>query len=114
MNATHYTTKELHKKLTDRLISARLNEDMTQAQLAERAGVSRGTVVALEKGESISMANLIKILHELKLLEAVVSTIPDLKKNPIYRVKGRHLRKRASGNLGKSPVDKRFKWRDEQ
>lgn len=45
---------------------------LTQAQLADRAGVSRGVVVRLETGDAkISTENLLRILRALGLLDAL-------------------------------------------
>ena len=54
---------------------ARLRRDLSSAQVAERAGVARTTLVRLEHGDDgISLASLLKILFVLGLeadLEAV-------------------------------------------
>jgi transcriptional regulator with XRE-family HTH domain len=45
---------------------------LTQAQLADRAGVSESTVYRLERGDGgISVENLLRVLRALGLLEAL-------------------------------------------
>jgi transcriptional regulator with XRE-family HTH domain len=45
---------------------------LTQAQLADRAGVSRGTLVRLERGEGgVSVENLLRVLRALGMLDTV-------------------------------------------
>lgn len=46
----------------------RLQQNITQAQLAESAGINRWTVSQIEKGEAISLHSLILILRALQLL----------------------------------------------
>lgn len=46
----------------------RLSINETQAQLAEKAGINRSTLVKIEKGESITLISLIQILRALDLL----------------------------------------------
>jgi len=51
---------------------------MTEAQLAERSGVSRDTVRNLEKGRSIGTENLLKIARGLGLLDQVTAAFDPL------------------------------------
>ncbi len=45
---------------------------LTQAQLAERAGVSRFTIIRLEKGDSgVTMQNLFRVLRALGVLDGI-------------------------------------------
>jgi transcriptional regulator with XRE-family HTH domain len=45
---------------------------LTQAQLAERAGVSRDTVVRFERGDgAVSLEIVLKLLHALGILDTV-------------------------------------------
>jgi transcriptional regulator with XRE-family HTH domain len=45
---------------------------LTQAQLADRAGVTRGTLSRLEQGDGgVSVENLLRVLRALGILDAV-------------------------------------------
>jgi len=46
----------------------RLNQNKTQAQTAEHAGVNRWTISQIENGEAISLTSLVQILRALDLL----------------------------------------------
>lgn len=46
----------------------RLQQNVTQAQLAEMAGLNRWTISQLEKGEAVSLTSLIPILRALDAL----------------------------------------------
>jgi transcriptional regulator with XRE-family HTH domain len=49
---------------------------LTQAQLADRSDVSRGTVVRLEGGDGgVSLENLLRILRSLGVLDGVVKAL---------------------------------------
>ena len=55
---------------------ARAQQNLTQAQLARRAGVSRGTIAALEKGdENISLGLLMKVARALNLNKLYVGDL---------------------------------------
>ena len=46
----------------------RLNQNTTQAQLADMAGLNRWTISQIENGESITLATLIQVLRALDVL----------------------------------------------
>ena len=48
-------------ELADRLKVARSSAGLTQADMADRAGVTRQTIVAYEKGEGVSVAYVIAL-----------------------------------------------------
>lgn len=84
-----------------RIASARLNNNWTQADLANKAGVSKSTVEHIEKGQSTQLLNMVKILRALGFLEQFIGIIPELGPSPmellaISRKEQAGKRKRAS------------------
>jgi transcriptional regulator with XRE-family HTH domain len=58
--------------VADDVASWRKLRGLTQAQLADRAGVSRDTLLRLERGEGgVSVENLLRALHGLGILDSV-------------------------------------------
>lgn len=51
--------------------SSRITHGWSQTELANRAGVSRPTVARIERGDSVSMASLVKVAAALGLSVAV-------------------------------------------
>lgn len=49
----------------------RLNQNKTQAKVAEDAGVNRWTISQIENGEAISLTSLIQILRALNALHVL-------------------------------------------
>ncbi|MDH3977954.1 MAG: helix-turn-helix domain-containing protein [Gammaproteobacteria bacterium] len=96
-----------------RLAKARLDRQLTQAQLAEQAGVSKRTVERIEAGTSAQLSSLIRVLRVLGLLTNLEQAIPDVGPRPIDLLerKGKQ-RKRATGV--KEPVaNEPWSWDDE-
>ena len=58
---------------------ARRDRDLTQAELAERLGVTRMTVSRLERGESVSMETALRALSECGYALAVVPKFTTLR-----------------------------------
>lgn len=98
------------RELGERLMGARLERNLTQAVLAEQAGVSKRTVERLESGEvAIQFSGLVRVCRALGLMDRLDALIPEPAPSPIAQLKlqGRK-RKRASG--GKTPAGGARKW----
>ena len=84
--------------LGERINRQRLNQNMTQAELAKRAGMARIVVQRLENGLGCKLENLIHILRALGLIEQLEIFLPEPGLSPIQlaKLKG-NKRQRASG-----------------
>lgn len=90
------TSTQIEAALCRRLESIRLSRNITQAQLAEEAGVSLRTVGRLEKGKGVSMDTFIRTLIALRIQQSLESLLPDPAVRPMERVGiGAAERKRA-------------------
>jgi transcriptional regulator with XRE-family HTH domain len=64
--------RRAERELAEHLVTWRKLRGMTQAQLADRANLSRDTLARLEGGEaSISVENLLLVLRALGILDAL-------------------------------------------
>lgn len=60
------------RRVSDAVSGWRKLRGLTQAQLADRAGVSRDTVMRLEKGDGgVSVENLFRVLRAVGVLDSV-------------------------------------------
>lgn len=71
------------QRLGGRVRSYRMRMEMTQGELAERSGVSLGTIVRIESGDSVSVLLLISVLRTLGLLENLETLLPELGISPM-------------------------------
>jgi transcriptional regulator with XRE-family HTH domain len=97
MNLNTMSPAGISLELGQRLKRARLNADITQAELAKRTGLNRRTILNAEKGK-VQLVNLIAILAVLDLISQLNTFLPDQQLSPLQlaKLKGRE-RKRASG-----------------
>jgi len=102
------------KEMGHRITQYRLNQDKTQAVLAQEAGVSNRTVTRLEHGHSIQASSLIRILRALQRVENLDALIPESVVSPVkqFKMQGKP-RQRASSKSTKSKKDQPWSWGDE-
>jgi transcriptional regulator with XRE-family HTH domain len=95
-----------------RIASRRIEMHLTQADLAEQAGIGKRTVERLENGGSTQMSTLIRIFRVLKLLPNLDTMIPEPGINPLDMVKlKRKSRKRAS-RVHKEGATTKWEWKE--
>lgn len=84
------------EELGARLRQARLNADLTQAEVASRAGLSRRTVLNAEKGR-VQLENLVAILASMDMVDQLNTFLPEQEISPLQLAKLRgQERQRAS------------------
>ncbi len=104
-------------ELGHRLTRHRLARNWTQAQTAARAGVGQATVQRAERGESVQMTSMVKLLRTLELLEGLDAAIPESIDLPIAQLarEQRGARRRARSGRRDHPnlAPQRWTWGDE-
>ena len=110
------TDQAILAELGVRLARERLERNLTQAQLATQAGVSKSTVQRLESGSvATQLSGFIRVCRVLELVERFESLIPEPVPSPVARLKsGGKKRQRASTvKPGESP-GRKWQWGDER
>jgi len=90
------TDPEILAQLGRRLERLRLDAGITQADLADTAGVSKRTVERLEAGASVQLTNLVRVLRALGVLERFTSMIPEPRPRPLEIVERDGQRRRRA------------------
>lgn len=103
------------RELGERIARYRLNRNMTQAALADEAGISTRTMIRLEDGESSQLQNFIRVLRALSLLENLETLVPPPPLSPIQLVKMRgKRRRRASSPKDDAKSNQPWSWDDSE
>ena len=100
MKMTNQSTDEvILGELGSRLAQARLERNLTQAQLATQAGISKRTLERMEAGASaMQMSAFLRVCRVFGLLEHLELLLPEPGPSPIEQLKlGGRKRRRASG-----------------
>lgn len=77
----------IQKLLGERLAQQRISANLTQAQLAHRAGISPRTMVRLEGGQGADLRNFIRVLRALDLVAGFDNLVPKLPPSPVEQLK---------------------------
>ena len=91
MNKMHeyslYTDDEVLARLGENLARHRIGNDLTQAMLAEQAGVSKRTIERMEAGETSQTTSLVRVLRVLGLLPGLAQLVPPLGPSPMQLIR---------------------------
>jgi transcriptional regulator with XRE-family HTH domain len=107
------TIVEVQEELLQRLKKERINQGISQEEMAFRSGMSRSSVIKLEKGESVRLVSFLKYLQVLNKLDALNNLIPEpsVKPSDLFGLgKGRQRVARSK----KKRVNQNWKWGDEK
>jgi len=102
MNFEAMTDKAVLEELGRRVQAHRLNANLAQAEVAQKAGISRRALQNLESGRVCTLSLLIRVLRALGKLDQLGTLLPESGPSPIQLAKLRgHERQRASGRRRK-------------
>ena len=104
---------QVEQELGKRLKAHRLQLNLSQAEVAERSGLSRRTITAIENGEGSTLSTLIALLRALDALETLDGFLPDPGISPIAMLKLREDHRKYASKPRKSTPPKPWKWGDE-
>jgi transcriptional regulator with XRE-family HTH domain len=110
------------RELGHRLGRLRLARNISQEALGQIAGVSRATIIRVERGESVQMSTMVKLWRALDLLPDIDHAVPERLDTPIAqldRERRRRTRQRATARRpGERPssddAGRPFRWGDER
>lgn len=97
-----------------RLAARRLELELTQADVAEQAGIAKRTLERMEAGHSSQLSSLIRVLRVLDAVPGLETLIPETGPRPMDLLKREgKARQRASGKRSKPTSTKTWQWDDE-
>jgi transcriptional regulator with XRE-family HTH domain len=113
--SSELTDASVLEELGTRLAGARLGRNLTQAALAEQAGVSKRTVERLESGAvAAHLSGFLRVCRVLGLLGNFENLIPGAATSPIEQLKRqKDKRQRATGKRGSTGKPGKWIWGDE-
>ncbi len=99
MRFDFYTPSEITAILGERLKKQRLLINITQAQLADKAGVGKSTIARVETGQGGTLENIIRIASALGLINELADLFEPKANNIDEIIKQQNLPQRASRKI---------------
>lgn len=90
----------------------RVSLNLSQADVAEKSGVSKRSISRMEQGGGIQLDNFIKVLSALNLENNLSVLVPDIKNRPSYHLEKERKEKRRARKPGERKAA--FRWGDEE
>ena len=98
---------ELGARVAGRLVELQL----TQAAVAEQAGVAKRTLERMEAGQTSQLGTLVRVLRVLDAASGLDSLIPESGPRPMDLLKRKgKVRQRASGHRAEKESAKPWRW----
>lgn len=92
-----YSDGAILRQIGEFIQSTRIDQNLTQDELANKAALSRSTISLVERGENISLTNLLKILRILDALYVLEQFKVEPQVSPLQMAKeDRKKRRRAA------------------
>jgi transcriptional regulator with XRE-family HTH domain len=108
------TDEAILAEVGQRIAQRRLERQLTQADLAGEAGISKRTLEHAEAGANVQLVTIIRIFRVLGLLPNLDQMLPESAPRPIDALKRKgRPRQRASSHRRKER-DKPWTWADEE
>lgn len=100
------TPPNILQNLGNRLARHRLNKNLTQAELALRAGISLATLKRIEQGNCKTLlANVANILLALGLEDGLKTLVPDAPPSPLQLTNAQKRTRKRAGRKRKVDGD---------
>ncbi|MDP9141869.1 MAG: helix-turn-helix domain-containing protein [Pseudomonadota bacterium] len=110
------TDEAVLRELGARIAALRLARNLTQAALAEQAGVSKRTLERLESGVvAAQLSAFLRVCRVLGLLEQFDAFVPEPAPSPLAQLKLQGQRRQRASRK-KAPLgisEKKWRWGDE-
>ena len=110
--STQLTDQAILQELGWRLAAVRIERNLTQAVLAEQAGVAKRTLERLESGEvATQLSGFLRVCRVLGILERFEILLPEPALSPMAQLKHQgRKRQRATGKKAESGKPKTWTW----
>lgn len=98
-------------ELGSRIAARRVELQLTQATVAEQAGIAKRTLERIEAGQTSQLLTLVRVLRVLDAASGLDSVIPESGPSPMDLLKRKgKVRQRASGRRAAQATGKPWRW----
>lgn len=106
-------SRQVEIEIGERLARLRLSRNVTQANLAEQAGIGIRTLRRLETGEPSTLDTFLRVVTTLYLEDAILAALPEGKIRPIERVSKKGTERQRARPAKNKPDQPTWTWSEE-
>jgi transcriptional regulator with XRE-family HTH domain len=112
--SSELTDDSILAEIGKRIARRRLDLQLTQASVAEQAGIAKRTLERMEAGHSSQLASLIRVLRVLDAMPGVEALVPEAPPRPmdLLKRKGRQRQRASRPRAGQAPQEP-WQWDDD-
>lgn len=110
INFLSASSESIIRELCLRLEAIRLSQNISQADLAEEAGVSRSTLVRIARGKPVSLDSFVRVMQALKLSDHLAAMLPEPSIRPVDRVRHEGSERRRASR--KRSTSSNWAWKN--
>jgi len=114
LQSVHKSPEALSSDIGAKIERLRLSRNITQAELAQDAGVSERTLRRLESGDGATLDSFVRVLSALRLSENLDLLVPDPRIRPIERVRTGGTERQRSRAAKADQTTKQWQWRNKE
>lgn len=103
----------IYREMGKRIQQYRIASEMTQAQLAEKCGISKRSIERVESGENRNMDVFLAVLQAFNLQSNISLLVPEQELRPTDIIKQPKLKKRVYHSKKQAAETKTIQWGDE-
>lgn len=107
------SNEEILVELGTRLRQERMNQDLTQAALASRAGLHQPMISRIERGHDFTMETLLAVLRALNRLDNLNAFIPTPPVSPLDLARRRGADRQRVRTTKDAQPEPTWRWGDE-
>lgn len=107
------TSQQIEHEIGQRLARLRLARNVTQIDLAEKAGIGVRTLRRLEAGNPSTLDTFLRVAAALDLEQAILSVLPEGVIRPIERVSQKRKERKRASPASQQPQNPSWSWGDD-
>lgn len=104
----------LLSELGDRLSARRINLQLTQAEVAEQAGIGKRTLENLEAGNAVNLTSFLRVLRVLQALPELNTLLPEAGPRPMDMLKRSGKRRKRVSTRTRDKSEQAAPWQWEE
>jgi putative transcriptional regulator len=104
------TSQQIEQEIGQRLARLRLTRNVTQADLADKAGIGVRTLRRLEAGDPSTLDTFLRVAMALDLEDVILSALPEGEIRPIERVSQKGGERKRARPASEHPKTSTWTW----